>query len=81
VHEVPPRGHERKLRKTQRHATEPPAIRPAESVQRLAYSIVRAAEALGVSASTVSRAVVPVVETVVLEGGQVLIRSTSSSRT
>jgi hypothetical protein len=49
------------------------AIRPADRVERLAYSIVQAAEALGVSASTVSRSVVPVVETVELVGGRVLI--------
>ena len=49
------------------------AGRPTDSVERLAYSIVQAAEALGVSASTVSRTVVPVVETFELEGGRVLI--------
>src|SRR5262245_10170526 len=49
------------------------AIRQAESVERLAYSISQAAEALGVAASTVSRSVVPVVETIEVEGGRVLI--------
>jgi hypothetical protein len=48
-------------------------VRPAESAARLAYSIVQAAEALGVSPSTVSRSVVPSVETVELEGGRLLI--------
>jgi len=67
------RRHERKVQKTRRHAAERGAVRPASSVERLTYSIVQAAEALGVSASTVSRSVVPVVETVELEGGRVLI--------
>jgi hypothetical protein len=67
------RRHERKVQKTRRHASDPGALRPADSVERLAYSIVQAAEALGVSPSTVSRSVVPFVETVVLEGGRVLI--------
>jgi hypothetical protein len=42
-------------------------------VERLAYSIVQGAEALGISASTMRRSVVPFVETVELEGGRVLI--------
>ena len=49
------------------------AIRQADSVERLAYSILQAAEALGVAASTVSRSVVPVVETIKVESGRVLI--------
>jgi hypothetical protein len=65
--------HERKVQKTRRHAPNTAAIRPADNVERLAYSIAQAGEALGVSAATVSRAVVPVVETFVLEGGRVLI--------
>jgi hypothetical protein len=73
VYEVARRRHERRLQKTRRHAAESGAIRPADRVERLAYSIVQAAEALGVSASTVSRSVVPVVETIVMEGGRVLI--------
>jgi hypothetical protein len=67
------RRYERKVRKTRRHALDPDAVRPADSVERLAYSIVQAAGALGVSPSTVSRSVVPVVETVELGGGRVLI--------
>jgi hypothetical protein len=55
------RRHERRAQKTRRHAPNPGAIRPTDSVERLAYSIVQAAEALGVRASTVSRTVVPVV--------------------
>ena len=61
------------VQKTRRHAANQGSIRPADSVERLAYSIVQAAEALGVSASTVSRSVVPVVETFELDGGRVLI--------
>jgi hypothetical protein len=65
--------HERRVQKTRRHDSNPTAIRQAESVERLAYSILQAAEALGVSASTVSRSVVPLVETIVVDGGCVLI--------
>ena len=61
------------MEKTSRHASEPGVVRPADGVERLAYSVVQAAEALGVSASTVGRSVVPFVETVELEGGRVLI--------
>jgi hypothetical protein len=67
------RRSERKVQKTRRHASDPGAVRPADSVERLAYSIVQAAEALGVSPSTVSRSVVPVVETVDLGRGRVVI--------
>lgn len=49
---------ERRVQKTRRHGPGPAAVRPADRVERLAYSIVQAAEALGVSASTVSRSVV-----------------------
>ena len=65
--------HERRVQKTRRHAPDTGAIRQTDGVERLAYSIVQAAEALGVSASTVSRTVVPVVETFALDGGRVLI--------
>jgi hypothetical protein len=65
--------YERRVQKTRRHASDPTGIRQAESVERLAYSILQAAEALGVAASTVSRSVVPVVETIEVEGGRVLI--------
>jgi hypothetical protein len=65
--------HERRVQKTRRHASDPTAIRQADSVQRLAFSILQTAEALGVAASTVSRSVVPLVETFELEGGRVLI--------
>jgi hypothetical protein len=67
------RRRERRVQKPRRHGPDPRSIRPAESVERLAYSIVEAAEALGVSPSTVSRSVVPFVETIELEEGRVLI--------
>jgi hypothetical protein len=67
------RRHERKVEKAARHAVPPRPIRKAETTVRLAYSIVQAAEALGVNPSTVSRSVVPAVETVETEWGQRLI--------
>jgi hypothetical protein len=67
------RRHQRSVRKTRPHAPDSATIRPADNVERLAYSIVQAAEALGVSASTVIRSVVPFVETIELERGRVLI--------
>jgi hypothetical protein len=67
------RRHERKVHKARRRTPETGGIRLADSVERLAYSITQAAEALGVAASTVSRTVVPLVETIELEGGRVLI--------
>jgi hypothetical protein len=65
--------HERRVQKTRRHASNRTAIRQADNVERLAYSILQAAEALGVAATTVSRSVVPVVETIEVDGGRVLI--------
>ena len=67
------RRHERKVEKAHRHATPPGPIRQAETVERLAYSIALAAEALGVHPTTVSRAAVPMVETIETEWGQRLI--------
>ena len=67
------RRHERKVEKTHRHTTPARSIRQADTVERLAYSIAQAAEALGVNPSTVSRSIVPVVETVETEWGQRLI--------
>ena len=64
---------ERRPRKTRRNASGLTSLHPAVRIERLAYSIEQAAEALGVSASTVRRSVVPVVETVEVEGGRVLI--------
>jgi hypothetical protein len=65
--------HERRVQKARRHASDRTPIRQAETVERLAYSIVQAAEALGISASTVSRSIVPVVETIELDSGRMLI--------
>jgi hypothetical protein len=48
-------------------------VRHAETVERIAYSIVQAAQALGVNPSTVSRSVVPAVEIIETESGQLLI--------
>ncbi|MGH3133800.1 MAG: recombinase family protein [Gaiellaceae bacterium] len=50
-----------------------PARREVRKVERLAYTRRQAAEALGVSISTIDRRVVPVIETVKLPGGQRLI--------
>jgi predicted PhzF superfamily epimerase YddE/YHI9 len=60
-----------KAEKARRHS--PSTLRQAESVERLAYSVAQAAEALGVSSSTVARRVVPLVETVETGWGQRLI--------
>lgn len=49
------------------------AIREARVVQRLAYTRRQAAEALGVSISTIDRRVVPAMETIKLPWGQRLI--------
>ena len=65
--------HERRAQKERRHASDATVIRQADTVERLAYSILQAAEALGVAGSTVSRSVVPFVETIEVEGGRVLI--------
>ena len=65
--------HERRAQKERRHASDATVIRQADTVERLAYSILQAAEALGVAASTVSRSVVPFVETIEVEDGRVLI--------
>jgi len=67
------RRHERKVEKAHRHATPARSVRQADRVERLAYSIAQAAEALGVSPSTVRRSIVPAVETVETEWGQRLI--------
>jgi Recombinase len=51
----------------------PPVLREASKVERLAYTRRQAAEALGVSISTIDRRVVPAIETVKLPWGQRLI--------
>ena len=50
-----------------------PGLREAEEVERLAYTRRQAAEALGVSISTIDRYVVPAIETVKTPWGQRLI--------
>jgi hypothetical protein len=50
-----------------------PALREADQVERLAYTRRQAAEALGVSISTIDRYVVPAIETVKTPWGQRLI--------
>lgn len=67
------RRHDRKVEKAHRHTTAVRPLRQADTVERLAYSIAQAAEALGVNPTTVSRAVVPVLETIETEWGQRLI--------
>jgi Recombinase len=73
VYKMSRRRHERKVEKAHRHASPPRPVRQTDAVERLAYSIAQAAEALGVNPTTVSRAVVPVVETIETEWGQRLI--------
>src|SRR5262245_55728303 len=67
------RRHERGVEKAHRHAVPARPVREAETVVRLTYSIAQAAEALDVHPSTVSRSVVPTVETIETEWGQRLI--------
>lgn len=50
-----------------------PGLRETQKVERLAYTRRQAAEALGVSLSTIDRQVVPAIETVKLPWGQRLI--------
>jgi hypothetical protein len=73
----------RKRRRERRHrqsgairasaSIRPNALRETEEVTRLAYSRKQAAEALGLSISTIDRRVVPAVETVKTPCGQRLI--------
>ena len=66
----------RKRKRRQAGAAPPPPspeLRETEEVRRLAYSRRQAAEALGVSISTIDRRVVPAVETVKTPWGQRLI--------
>src|SRR5215813_6079977 len=68
---------ERRLRQTRVQAQSTPApeqvLREADFVERLAYSRRQAAEALGVSISTIDRRVVPSISTVKTPWGQRLI--------
>ncbi|HXF97410.1 MAG TPA: recombinase family protein [Gaiellaceae bacterium] len=50
-----------------------PELRGAQQVERLAYTRRQAAEALGVSISTIDRRIVPAIETIKLPWGQRLI--------
>ena len=54
-------------------ASSSPGLREAQEVERLAYTRRQAAEALGVSVSTIDRHVVPAIETVKTPWGQRLI--------
>lgn len=70
----------RRRERARRHAVEPPSaptrpdkLREVATVQRLAYSRRQAAEALGVSMSTIDRRVVPTIDTVKTPWGQRLI--------
>jgi hypothetical protein len=75
------RRHRRKAEKAKRHA--PSAPRPSESavsrvrhptqVERLAYTRTQAAEALGVSRTTFSRRVLPLIETIDMPWGPRLV--------
>jgi hypothetical protein len=75
------RRHRRKAEKAKRHA--PTAPRPVESaetrvrqptqVERLAYTRTQAAEALGVSRTTFSRRVLPLIETIEMPWGPRLV--------
>jgi hypothetical protein len=56
-----------------RSAVPSPGLREAQKVERLAYTRRQAAEALGVSLSTIDRHVVPTIETVKTPWGQRLI--------
>jgi hypothetical protein len=66
------RRHRRKVEKAKRHAPSAPIhsspavtrVRHATEVERLAYTRTQAAEALGVSPTTFSRRVLPLIETI-----------------
>jgi hypothetical protein len=67
------RRHAGTVKKAQRHAPPVQQVRETAAVERLAYSIVQAAHALGVNPSTVSRSVMPFVETIEVAPGRRLI--------
>ncbi|MBA3432190.1 MAG: recombinase family protein [Actinobacteria bacterium] len=77
------RRQRRRAKKDRRQAPPPPATRtrppevlyarPADRVERLTYTRRQAAEALGVSVSTIDRRVVPVLDTFYNEWGMRLI--------
>jgi len=75
------RRHRRKAEKAKRHAPSAPGfsssavtvVRHATQVERLAYTRTQAAEALGVSRTTFSRRVLPLLETVDMPWGTRLV--------
>jgi hypothetical protein len=62
----------RRIEKHLRHTPPRPSVRPAETVERLTYTRAQAAEALGVSQSTLKR-LLPYIEQVELPWGTKLI--------
>jgi recombinase len=75
------RGLRRRSEKAQRHASSPPKlgsapltiVREASRVERLAYTRVQAAEALGISRSTFNRRVLPLIETIEMPWGMRMV--------
>jgi len=75
------RRHRRKVEKAKRHAPSVPRssespvghVRYATEVERLAYTRTQAAEALGVSRTTFSRRVLPLIETIDMPWGPQLV--------
>lgn len=75
------RRHRRKVEKAKRHAPSAPRssespvtrVRYATEVERLAYTRTQAAEALGVSRTTFSRRVLPLIETIDMPWGPQLV--------
>jgi hypothetical protein len=73
--------HKRKVEKAKRHAPSAPSrsspgvtrVRRATEVERLAYTRTQAAEALGVSPTTFSRRVLPLIETIDMPWGSRLV--------
>ena len=66
------RRQQRRAEKKSRHAQPPVRVRAATEVQRLAYTRGQAAEALGISRSTLNR-LLPYIEVIVLPWGTKLI--------
>ena len=75
------RRHRRKVEKAKRHSPTAPTptsravtrVRRATEVERLAYTRTQAAEALGVSRTTFSRRVLPLIETIDMPWGPRLV--------
>jgi hypothetical protein len=64
---------QRRAEKERRHARSPAIVREASRVERIAYTRMQAAQALGVSRSTFNRRVLPYIETVEMPWGARLI--------